>query len=309
MDIPIRLIPATAGSDEWKEGSIGIKGYIRTGEIKEDGEVISYPSQKARVARNSVIRVYQSKSGTNVTKSLKALPDLSGWDLVRTIYPEDNGSYLIGSLPQGYYMVVVDIPGYTMDVPVYINATDAEDGTMFTLYDLVVTDDGQIVAEMLPFDEYVRTKWGNSFILNKKRLREVKEFVVTGCTWYDGDGVQLAEGFSYSAGATLDQQLPDGGVYQFILSTTVGDLRSTRKEYHSEATPVGGVLVYPNPATQGQPVYVATKAGSVVAVYNALGKLVGTANITGTPEALTLSLTPGVYFVKANGQTAKLIVK
>jgi uncharacterized repeat protein (TIGR02543 family) len=288
-----------------EEGSITIEGYVR------EEDAIATSSLKARVARNSVIRVY-SNVGSKAVKSVKTTKsaiDEEEWKLIRTVSPDESGYYVVKNLPKGVYMVVVDIPGYEME-GIVIEAEKAEDEKVFTLYDLVINEATHTIdPETLKFEDYVLIKWGNSFILNLKKLEGDRNFEVTDCRWYK-NGNSIETGLNY-AEATTRNALTEGAKYRFVVSTTVGDLQSTDYEHHHKTSVVTSTKAYPNPATSGTPVYVeldASDSGSLIEVYNATGKLVSKTKAEGNPVTLNLSVPPGVYFIRINGKTEKIIV-
>jgi hypothetical protein len=159
----------------------------------------------------------------------------------------------------------------------------------------------------LPFDTYAATKWNNTVMLNLKKL-SADGYDVTACTWFK-NSQPIGEGFTYSAGPNITDQLETGAVYYFQLTTRNGDeLYSTNKIIGAHTN--SGLRAYPNPVSQGNTLTVeGTTQGSLVEIYNSIGMCVGRTIATGNVTELTLALPTGIYIVRSNNERVKVIIK
>jgi hypothetical protein len=160
--------------------------------------------------------------------------------------------------------------------------------------------------DKLPFDTYAVTKWNNTFMLNLRKLAE-DGYHVTACKWFKNNQ-EIGEGFSYSAGQTIDDKLETGAVYYFEITTSNGDeLSSTDKTFNALKS---GLKAYPNPVSQGYKLTVeGTMPGAVVEIYNYMGKCVGKTIATDYITELTLALPPSIYIIRSGSEGVKVVVK
>ena len=192
-----------------------------------------------------------------------------------------------------------------------------EDGVKYSFYSIATDNAGNrepdkikpdisIPFDNLPFDTYAVTKWNNTFMLNLKKLAE-DGYDVTTCKWYKYSQI-IGEGFSYSAGPKNSDKLEAGVVYYFQIITKNGDeLFSTNKVLD---VPKTALRVYPNPVPQGCSLTVeGTKQGSFVEVFNYMGQCVNRTTATGTVTEITFTLPPGVYIVRSNNETVKVVIQ
>jgi hypothetical protein len=70
---------------------------------------------KAKPSRNTPVRVYASSQKKD---------DDEEWILVRTGMTDANGHYVIKDLPKGRYKIVPDLPGYTLDAVLIVEAQE-----------------------------------------------------------------------------------------------------------------------------------------------------------------------------------------
>jgi hypothetical protein len=175
----------------------------------------------------------------------------------------------------------------------------------------VGTDDFTINVMLVAFLDYAVVKWDNTLMLNKKKLEE-DGFKVTACQWFK-DGMLLPQGetFTWSKGPLESDKL-ESAEYSFILSTdSHGPVKSDTYYYAPVASNAAVIKAYPNPVVSGQKLTVEsdeTQEG-YIEVYNAVGKLVQQVKPAGNMTTTTLNLPVGVYFIRANHQTIKLIIK
>jgi hypothetical protein len=116
----------------------------------------------------------------------------------------------------------------------------------------------QVMCEMeheedlwLPFDEYVITKWCNTFMLNKNLLDAMGILLNPNgiaerfyCVWYE-NGVVLDTGDFYTYGNNGNDIFVEGNTYSFVLITTSGRIiHSTEKIFHCNEDDIN---IYPNP--------------------------------------------------------------
>ena len=158
----------------------------------------------------------------------------------------------------------------------------------------------------LPFDTYAATKWNNTFMLNLRKLAD-DGYDVSACQWFKNNQ-PIGEGFTYSAGPKITDQLETGVIYYFQITTNEGDeLFSTNKII---GTLKNGLCAYPNPVPQGQNLTIeGTTEGALVEVFNAIGTCVSRTTATGNVTQLTLSLPAGFYIVRSNNETVKVVIK
>jgi len=170
-----------------------------------------------------------------------------------------------------------------------------------------INPDITLPFDNLPFDTYAVTKWNNTFMLNLRKLSD-DGYAVASCRWFK-NGEPIGDGFTYSAGPTINDKLETGAIYHFQLTTDDGDeLYSTNKiigEQHSNT-----LRVYPNPVPQGNRLTVeGVEPGNLVEVYNYMGVCVSRTTATGNVVELMLAAPAGVYVVRANGESVKVIIK
>jgi len=170
-----------------------------------------------------------------------------------------------------------------------------------------INPDITLPFDNLPFDDYAVTKWNNTFMLNLRKLRE-DGYTITACHWFK-NGEPIGDDFAYSAGPTTDDKLETGAIYYFQLTTDDGnDLYSTNKiigEQHSNK-----LRVYPNPVPQGNRLTVeGVGQGDLVEVYNYMGVCVSRAVATGNVVELMPTAPTGVYVVRANNESVKVVIK
>jgi hypothetical protein len=93
-----------------EEGTITLEGFIR-----EDDELKGVHI-KAKPRPNAAIRVY--------TNTQKKSDDDDDWTLIRTAVTDENGHYRLTGLPQGRYKIVPDLPGFTLESALIVEAQD-----------------------------------------------------------------------------------------------------------------------------------------------------------------------------------------
>ena len=179
-------------------------------------------------------------------------------------------------------------------------------------YSFTITENVVLIANFeegspyLPFDTYAVTKWNNTFMLNLNRLSR-HGYRTIDCKWYK-NGELIGEGFTYSVGPKITDQLEAGAVYTFELSTRDhGTLYSTDKVIEEQYSVL---RAYPNPLPQGSKLTIeGTTQDSLVEVFNINGACVNRTTATGSVTELTLALPVGVYMVRANNEIIKVIIK
>jgi len=181
-------------------------------------------------------------------------------------------------------------------------------------YSFKVTEDITLVAHFyaLDFDTYCPTLWDNTFMLNLRKLRE-EGYEVTGCKWFK-NGLELTETntideFSYSAGPNEGNLLElEPTRYMFeLLTDNFGSLCSSKKTMTGYS--FNKLIVYPNPVQAGVSFTVAgTEKEHFVNVYNYYGACVGSIMGEEGIQKLTLDLPTGIYFIRSNNKTAKIVI-
>jgi M6 family metalloprotease-like protein len=180
-------------------------------------------------------------------------------------------------------------------------------------YSFTLTEDMAMVANfelVIPFDDYVVTKWNNSFMLNIRQL-EFDGYDLVSCKWYKNDknGVPqiIGEGFTYSAGNYVTDLLEVGAAYSFELTTySRGNVHSTHKIIEEK---LSTLRIYPNPVPLGNKLTIeGTVEGGLVEVYNSMGACIMRTTATGSVTTLTLAVPVGLYVVRSNNEEVKVII-
>jgi len=157
----------------------------------------------------------------------------------------------------------------------------------------------------LPFDDYAATKWNNTFMLNLKKLKD-EGYEVIACKWFK-NSKSVADGYTYSAGPKIEDQLETGALYYFQLTTNShGEVYSTNKIIEKPKTKL---RAYPNPAHQENTLTIeGTIQGFPLEIFNYMGVCVYRTTATGNITELMLNLPAGFYVVRSNNESAKVII-
>jgi len=159
---------------------------------------------------------------------------------------------------------------------------------------------------ILTFDAYADVKWNNTFLLNLKRLKE-EGYDVTGCKWFR-NGIQIGEGYEYSAGPERGDQLMAGAAYHFELSTSNrgNNIRSTDKVISLRVS----LVAYPNPVRSGAILTIeGAKEGSPIEVYNQNGARVRMFIAESATVTFSLNVTSGIYIVRTGNGEARIVIE
>jgi hypothetical protein len=170
----------------------------------------------------------------------------------------------------------------------------------------------------LDFDTYAATMWNNTFMLNLNLLTE-EGYDVADCKWLKNGKIETEthsyDVFSYSAGPKITDLLePDPTFYMFRLTLDNGKfLYSTRKviqPYEIFGAPAQtGLIIYPNPAYSGAYFTIeGAVEGAPLYVYNQFGVCIQTVIATGEKTTLSLNLPAGVYLVRSEEKTGKVVI-
>ena len=160
------------------------------------------------------------------------------------------------------------------------------------------------VPTALIFDDYVVTKWDNTFVLNIAKLEDEGNENIE-CDWYR-DGELIHAGISYSAGETISDKL--NGVYHFELTTSRGTQYSTDKIM--SAAKAALLHAYPNPVHAGSVLTLeGIIAGSAIEVYSQTGTLVKRAIATGGTDMISINVPAGLYIIRTNNGELKIVVE
>jgi len=143
-------------------------------------------------------------------------------------------------------------------------------------------------------------------MLNLKKIAD-KGYRVTDCRWFKNSEL-IGDGFSYSAGPLITDQLETGAVYYFQLTTSShGAVYSTNKIIIDKQQ--GTLKAYPNPVPQGSKLTIeGTTQGAPVEVFNYMGLCVSRIIASDFTTEITLSLPAGVYIVRSNNEAVKVII-
>jgi len=166
--------------------------------------------------------------------------------------------------------------------------------------------DALSIIPILTFDVYADTKWNNTFLLNLKRLKD-EGYNVTGCKWFR-NGIQIGEGYEYSAGPERGDRLTAGATYHFEISTSNrgNNIRSTDKVIGVSAS----LVAYPNPVRSGAMLTIeGAKEGSPVEVYNQNGVRVRNFIAESAAITFTLNVPAGIYIIRTGNGEAKIVIE
>ena len=151
-------------------------------------------------------------------------------------------------------------------------------------------------------------------------LLESEGYEIDECKWLKNNIVETItfsyDQFSYSAGPKAHHFLePDPTFYMFRLTLENGTfLHSTRKvippyEIYGAPPVDNSLIIYPNPVLSGSYFTIeGTIEGSPVYVYNHFGICVNSTIATGSTISLALELPMGIYFLRSENKTGKLII-
>jgi len=233
------------------------------------------------------------------------------------VNPMANNNYLGYTTGNGLYQAnaTAIVTATPRDDREFLNWTkDGEVVSTNSTYSFTVTEDTELIAifwsesgyEDLDFDTYAVIKWSNTIMLNLKQLT-ADGYEVTACKWYK-NGELISEGFTYSAGSKITDQLEADAVYTFELSTRDhGTLYSTDKVIEKQYSVL---RAYPNPLPQGSKLTIeGTTQDSLVEVFNINSACVNRTTATGSVTELTLDLPIGIYMVRTHNETIKIIIK
>jgi hypothetical protein len=185
-------------------------------------------------------------------------------------------------------------------------------------YMFTATENINLVANFyaLDFDSCVSIFWNNTFTLNLKMLAE-KGYEVTGCKWFK-DGIEVKDTrtiseYTYSAGPNASDLL-EAATYMFQLTTkNHGVLCSSDKTItnvpHNANPDNKSLFVYPNPMRSGAPLTIeGVIKEDVIYLYNQYGACVGSAVAGDKITTLTLHLPAGIYWIRGNGKSVKVVI-
>jgi hypothetical protein len=245
---------------------------------------------------------------------------------------------LVANFRKITYSVTVDVSNsdygdatgagvYEINTPVQVEAlvNDCYRFTYWTIdgvvgptnnpYVFTATKNVSLVANfsVLDFDTYAPILWDNTFMLNLKKLRE-DGYEYTHCLWYkngiEEKDTRTINEFSYSAGPYEGDLLElSPTYYKFELITkNLGNLCSSKKMIDSYIFKAG-LLAYPNPVLAGSMLTVTGfTPNNPIYIYNQYGACVGSSIATENNTTLTLNYPPGIYLVRSNNKTTKILI-
>ncbi|NLO70575.1 MAG: T9SS type A sorting domain-containing protein [Porphyromonadaceae bacterium] len=119
-DVEFRL---TAAPDDIFAGDVTIAGFV---------SAIGSEGGQAVAKENIDISIYRKKSGPQgirpqAVKAIYRVVSADDWELVARLKTDAEGKYRIANLPEGSYMILVDLPGYSAeDSGIVIDASAGE---------------------------------------------------------------------------------------------------------------------------------------------------------------------------------------
>jgi hypothetical protein len=129
--------------------------------------------------------------------------------------------------------------------------------------------------------------------------------------WFK-NGQAICTGQYYSAGKARSDVLDASAQYSVAMTTDDGKVLHT-----CEGTILlqsASLQVYPNPALNGESItlkYTAPQIPdhAVISIFNIAGKLIGTQQLTDHETKLSLPSAPGIYLIRVNDETVKVIIE
>jgi hypothetical protein len=182
-------------------------------------------------------------------------------------------------------------------------------------YVFTVTKNTDLVANFyaLDFDTYAPILWDNTFMLNLRKLRE-DGYEYTGCLWYkngiEEKDTRTINEFSYSAGPYEGDLLELSPTYYMfeLITKNYGNLCSSKKMI-DKYTLHSSMLAYPNPVQTGTSLtVVGFTPNTPIYIYNQYGACVGSSITSENATTLTLNYPPGIYLIRSNNKTAKVLI-
>ena len=182
-------------------------------------------------------------------------------------------------------------------------------------YKFTVVENVNLVANFsaLDFDTYSPILWDNTFMLNLRKLRE-EGYEYTGCLWYKNGIIEpdtrTINEFSYSAGPYETDLLELAPTYYMfeLITKNFGNLCSTKKTIDSYVFNTN-LLAYPNPILSGGQLNVEGFTPNIpVYIYNSYGASVGSFITAENSITLTLNYPPGIYLMRSNNKTTKILI-
>jgi hypothetical protein len=183
------------------------------------------------------------------------------------------------------------------------------------LYTFTITENKNLVANFyaLDFDTYSPILWDNTFMLNLRKLRE-DGYEYTECLWYkngiEEKDTRTINEFSYSAGPYEGNLLELAPTYYMfeLITNNLGNLCSSKKMIDSY-TLNANLLAYPNPVLSGGLITVeGFTPNTPIYIYNKYGACVGSSTTSENTVALTLNYPSGIYLIRSNNKTTKVII-
>jgi len=182
-------------------------------------------------------------------------------------------------------------------------------------YIFTATENVNLVANFyaLDFDTYSPILWDNTFMLNLRKLRD-DGFEYTGCLWYkngiEEKDTRTINEFSYSAGHYETDLLELAPTYYMfeLITKNFGNMCSTKKTIDSYVFNAN-FLAYPNPVFSGGPLNVeGLTPNTPFYIYNSYGACVGSFITEENAITLTLNYPPGIYLIRSNNKTIKILI-
>jgi hypothetical protein len=183
--------------------------------------------------------------------------------------------------------------------------------------------------DCIDFPYYVVTKWDNTFVLNRDRIRQNQyDYTTPGhalngygtdylyCTWYENGELRDTGNF-YTAGNLATQRFNPGSIYTFSLTYADGQVIYSCDYLFQYESPYN-VLLYPNPVKQNSEIVL--DLGAVpqfnetveVEIYTALGQKILGFNTSSRLTNIRMEVPAAGYVMKIkssiHGETSKTFV-
>ena len=218
-------------------------------------------------------------------------------------YEEGTSATVTATAKEGYNFVNWTENGVEKSTNPSYTFTVTKDVTLFANFEKII--------KLLKFEDYVVTKWNNTFLLDFTKLAPLgyPNDKNTKCTWYKvGSSTPVGEGFFYSNDRQNGSPFKQGDKYYFKISNGSKSDESTVHEIKSQGKSAS-LLAYPNPVQSGNMLTIeGVDEGGLLQVFNQAGVCVLNSIATGNPVTLTLHVPAGLYVVRTQNGEIKIIV-
>ncbi|MDR1346327.1 MAG: YDG domain-containing protein [Bacteroidales bacterium] len=304
-----------------QSGTVTITAYIAPDPNYEAAAEVSRPIILTSSSTSTIsIDVLGTTLSDNGSRYI--VDDPAAETVTVVVTPQDNGAKVIYNGQEAPTFTVDVSRGGTQTITFTVVS---QDGTQEETYTL-------LIEQLLAFEEYTNVKWNIIFVLHLRKLTE-ETYNPSQCRWYRGDE-PVGTGFFYSRGESREEHFIAGEIWHFELETPSGIVRSTEYTIPETTAPSKSISVHPNPVAASHPFYLSlgnytpgadasdywieetmreldvagNNGDGIIRIYNSIGILVLQTQAKDDLTELRLAKS-GIYIIRVNGQTAKVVVK